>query len=88
MSIVAFLIGYIINQIKSEYKGDTYYYFLRNRNNPKNPHEYVIVSTFIENELDYATGQSFVTLLKKVEVNKTNGLERLIYKSDICLDKE
>lgn len=75
-------------QIKSEYEGDTYYYFLRNRNNPKNPHEYVIVSTFIENELDYATGQSFVTLLKKVEVDKTNGLERLIYKSDICLDKE
>lgn len=75
-------------QIKSEYGDDTYYYFLRNRQNPKNPSEYVLVSTFIENKLDYAAGQSFVTLLKKVEVNKTNGSERLIYKSDIYVDED
>lgn len=75
-------------QIKSEYGDDTYYYFLRNRKNLKNPSEYVLVSTFIENKLDYAAGQSFVTLLKKVEVNKTNGSERLIYKSDIYVDED
>ncbi len=75
-------------QIKSEFGNNIYYYFLRNRSNPKNPHEYVIVSTFIENELDYAAGQSFMTLLKKVEVNKTTGSERLIYKSDIRLEEE
>lgn len=73
-------------QIKSQYGGDTYYYFLRNRNNPNNPNEYVVVSTFIENELDYAIGQSYVTLLEKIEVNKANESERLIYKSKLLKD--
>lgn len=74
--------------IKSEYGDNTYYYFLRNRKNPNNPQEYVVVSTFIENELNYSAGQSFVTLLKKVEVNKISGLERMIYKNDIYSDNE
>lgn len=74
--------------IKSEYGDNTYYYFLRNRKNPNNPQEYVVVSTFIENELNYSAGQSFVTLLKKVEVNKIKGLERMIYKNDIYSDNE
>lgn len=74
--------------IKSEYGDNTYYYFLRNRKNPNNPQEYVVVSTFIENELNYSAGQSFVTLLKKVEVNKISGLERMIYKNDIYSNNE
>ena len=74
--------------IKSEYGDNTYYYFLRNRKNPNNPQKYVVVSTFIENELNYSAGQSFVTLLKKVEVNKISGLERMIYKNDIYSNNE
>lgn len=74
-------------QIKCNFNNDTYYYFLRSRNNPNNPKEYVIVSTFIDNEQDYALGQSFVTLLKKVEINKSSGTKRLIYKSS-AFDKD
>jgi len=55
------------------------YYFLRQNANSIKSNEYVVVSTFIENNKDYSLGQSYMHLLYKKEINVNSSNTIIIY---------
>lgn len=66
--------------IKCDYGNDIYYYFLRKDEKSDNPNQYVLVSLFMNNVKDYTKAQAYMTLLKKIEIDRKSGGETVIYK--------
>lgn len=65
--------------VKSSENSNYFHYFLRKIDEKNINNDYVLISTFIENNKDYSLGQSLMSLLKKVFVNILTNEAIVIY---------
>ena len=71
--------------IKCEFEKDIYYYFLRRDEKSDKANQYVLVSLFMNNEKDYTKAQAYMSLLEKIEIDRSTNRETIIYKKEHSL---